>query len=148
MIDQPLELTFPVETDAEGIVDGRKLAGELVRTAINSLAPYAEGCPICTYKLFSSIAFDMVEEVNRTGTFEASVYRPGLPWCDEALERHLAAAKASTDGIARQQGASSPPGAWRRGSELGEPPRLLPARHFACCAVGCVPPEVGCAHDP
>ena len=104
MTDQPLELTFPVETDAEGIVDGRKLAGELVRTAINTLAPYADGCPICTYKLFSSIAFDMVEEINRTGTFDASVYRPGLPWCDEALERHLAAAKGSTVALLDSQG--------------------------------------------
>ena len=104
MIDQPLEITFPTETDAEGIVDGRKLAGELVRTALNSLALYADGCPICTYQLFSSIAFDMVEETNRTGTFEASVYRPGLPWSDEALERHLAAAKASTKALLDRQG--------------------------------------------
>lgn len=58
-----IELIFDVVPDEFGVIDGRKLAQELISAAYQILVPYVRGCPACADNLFSGIANQAIEEL-------------------------------------------------------------------------------------
>jgi hypothetical protein len=56
------ELRLPIAPDLFGVCDGREVARALITTAYRLLAPYAEGCPACTDRLFTQIANEVTHD--------------------------------------------------------------------------------------
>ena len=52
----PLELTYTVEPDEHGVIDGRDLARQMIGNAYRLLVPYVSACPACADNLFTAIA--------------------------------------------------------------------------------------------
>ena len=96
----PLTLTFDVEPDEHGIIDGREMAEQLIAFAFLAVVPYVDGCPVSADRLFSVIANRVMhalhEEGRATGQLDATAWRPGHSYDEAAFTAHYAAAQADT----------------------------------------------------
>jgi len=98
----PLELTYTVEPDEHGVIDGRDLARQMIGNAYRLLVPYVSACPACADNLFTAIANQaldaMHEDARAKGKLAGFFYsvRPPGPERDEGEKAHLAAARDKT----------------------------------------------------
>ena len=57
-----LQFDYNIDTDENGVFDGREIAKALISDAFRFLIPYAKGCPACADNLFSALANDAISE--------------------------------------------------------------------------------------
>ena len=62
-----LQLTFAIEPDEHGVVDGRLLAQQLIAVAFRALVPYVDGCHGCADKFFGLIANEVLADLHDQG---------------------------------------------------------------------------------
>lgn len=59
-----LELTFDIEPDQYGIVNGVELAGQMIEYSAVLLAAYVNSCPGCLDNIFSAVANRSLEHLH------------------------------------------------------------------------------------
>jgi hypothetical protein len=106
----PLEFTYHVEPDENGVFDGRELARQLIGNAYRLLVPYVKACPACADALFSVIANRTIEELHQEAREKGSMggFSMSARTGDErqpGVDAHLEAATPATIDLLREAGA-------------------------------------------
>ena len=63
--EQELAFDYLVKTDDNGMVDGRRLAKEMIADAFKLLAPYGYPCIGCTSTIFNQICNEVLADMDR-----------------------------------------------------------------------------------
>jgi hypothetical protein len=87
------EIGFDYDAELEGgVVDGRKLAGQMMVDAWRLLIPYAKDCPACAWKMFGGLSTDAIGSAE--GEWEQRGKIPSIRFWRKGIEDRYAAFEA------------------------------------------------------